>query len=58
MEEAKQLENVPLDDLEKELKDLDVNLSDVDLDDDDFASVGGKYVRKVRVNSDDDDSSD
>lgn len=56
MEEAKQLESIPLDDLERELKDLDVDLSDVDLDDEDFAAVGGKYVRKVRIDSDDDSS--
>jgi hypothetical protein len=42
--------------LERELKDLDVDLSDVDLDDEDFAAVGGKYVRKVRIDSDDDSS--
>ncbi len=56
LEEAKQLESIPLDDLEKELDNLDEELSDIDLDDDDFAAVGGKYVRKVRVDSDDDSS--
>lgn len=56
---AKELEtSTKLDDLDAELKDLsDADLDDADLDDADFAAVGGKYVRKTRIDSDDDDSS-
>jgi hypothetical protein len=58
-EVEKKLEQTNLDDLDKELEDLlDDTLSDADLDDSDFAAVGGKYVRKVRVDSDDDSSDD
>ena len=58
-EVEKKLEQTNLDDLDKELEELDDDeLSDADLDDSDFAAVGGKYVRKVRVDSDDDSSDD
>ncbi len=58
-EEEKKLEQTNLDDLDKELEELNDNvLADEDLEDSDFAAVGGKYVRKVRVDSDDDSSDD
>ncbi len=57
-EEVKKLEQTNLDDLDAELSKLMGEGDDVDLDDGDFAAVGGKYVRKVRVDSDDDSSDD